>query len=217
MEALMPAYPDRDTLRLRPVVQRSPADLADIVHRGMRHRLAPTFADVAVPATTRTLRSFRQLQPWAAERFTDAELRAVAKDPPAGCCWWGSARLDAKVHGERAPRWRDPYVRALLRQPCAGCRVILDPPKPKPKAKPAARKQAGSSMARSSTSTRTRRAGQVVRLDRRAAAERARVAAYVAGATPVLTSPERERYNRAAMRRLGMDPATAPHLTGAGR
>jgi hypothetical protein len=123
-------------------IDRSPAALAGIARRGMRQRLTPTFADVGVPDVERTLRSFKAGQPWAADPFPDSWLRAVAHDPPTGCCWWGPALLGARVHGEPAPTWANPNAWALFGRPCGRCRAIVNPPKPKPKPKPQPRVKA---------------------------------------------------------------------------
>jgi hypothetical protein len=72
---------------------------------------------------------------------------------------------------------------------------VLDPPKPKPK--PAPRRAARSSTTRTPVP-----------------AGRRRVLVAAAHPAPGIT-PELAAYNAAAMRRLGMDPARARHLTRA--
>jgi hypothetical protein len=155
----------------------------------------------------RALRRIAQLYPAVAAHVDRAILLAAAHpQPPAGCCRWGVARLTRQVHpGGRRLRLGDPALQALLGPACPACRAALTP---KPKPKPNMRSRA--TPAGSSASTRRWRPPSASQ------AELARFGHLIASAA---TRPDadRARYNRAAMRRLGMDPATAPHLTGGGR
>jgi hypothetical protein len=188
---------------------RSPAALARIARAAMRRRPLKGFDTVTLSGPERALASFKVGQPWAAAPFTDGELLAVAHDPPKGCCWWGPARLYAQVHGQPASRYANPHTRALLRAPCGRCRPIVNPPKPKPRSAPAGRSRAKA--ARSST-TRTRTTAR----SSTTARARPTPAAVVASAHSGVTAAQ-AAYNRAALRRMHMNPNLWPHLTRAGR
>jgi hypothetical protein len=216
----MPIYPDDQTLRLRAADRRRPAEAVALTARELARRPAATRADVRLAPADRALVSFRERYPAVAERFHPGVLWSAAHGhaQPAGKptrrpCGWDLARAWSRRHGGAAPRV-DRLGRLLLGDPCPSCQAALGwhPPKPQPKparrsSKPAARKRAGSSTAaRSSTPTRAKGGSRTVR-----------VPALLAAAHPAGVTAAQAKYNREAMRRLGMDPATAPHLTRAAR
>ena len=212
----MPAYPDRDTLRLRAPDRRPPAEAVALAARELARRpRAHTAADVRLTAADRALHSFRERYPAVAERFPAAVLWSCAhgRAQPAGKptrrpCGWCLARAWSRRQRQAPPRV-DQLARALLGDPCPGCQPVLGwhPPRPKPKPKPA---RTRTRAARASTASSSRRPAAAV-------AERARVAAFVAGGGPLGVTAAQAAYNPAAMLRMRMDPATAPHLTRPGR
>src|SRR5215218_3402288 len=100
----MPAYPDRDTLRLRAPDRRTLAQLATLARRELARRPAPTLADVRLAPADRALAMFQANYPAAFERAHAGVWWAVAhgsSPPPAGraarCpCGWCLARAYAK-------------------------------------------------------------------------------------------------------------------------
>jgi hypothetical protein len=229
----MPAYPDRDTLRLRAPDRRTPAEAVALTARELARRPAATPADVRLAPADRALVSFRERYPGVAERFAPAVLWAAAHGPapqPAGKvrrpCAWCMARVWARRPDVPVPTV-DKLGRLLLGDPCLSCQAALGwhPPRPKPKPKPKPRARSrSSSTARARTSgnpARSSTSGRVVHLPASRpqpspdpAASLAR--AVVAAAFPDLTAAERARYNRAALARLGIPADRARHLTGGG-
>jgi hypothetical protein len=63
-------------------------------------------------------------QPIALYRFGIATLRAASRSVPAGCCRWGAADRDARVHGTTRPRL-DQATRELVGRPCKRCVMRL--------------------------------------------------------------------------------------------
>jgi hypothetical protein len=236
----MPAYPDRDTLRLRTPDRRSPAEAARVVARELARRPAATRWDVKLAPPDRALAMFRENYPGLAERFHAGVLWSVAHGhghghPGAASslypCGWCMAlvRTRAPHAPQGGPLRVDQLGLAALGPPCPMCSPIVDPrPKPKPRGKRAARTSTSTRTTRARSSTSTARA----RAPLTAVRERARVAAHVAGgrvpaapsapqaravvaaAFPVYTPAERAAYNQAALVRMEMDPDSAPHLTG---
>jgi hypothetical protein len=216
----MPATPDRDTLRLRRPDWRTPAEAVALTRRELARRPRPTLADVRLTPADRALVSFRGRYPAVAERFHAGVLWSAAHAQPAGKptrrpCGWDLARAWSRRYGGPALRV-DQLGRLLLGDPCPSCQAALSwrpPAPPRPRVRPAARPRSTSTIktsakapARSSTSGGSRS----VRVPARALAA---AAGHPAGGVTAVQAA----YNRAAMRRLGMNPATAPHLTRAGR
>ena len=214
----MPIYPDDQTLRLRAADRRTPAEAVALTARELARRPAATRADVRLAPADRALVSFRERYPAVAERFDAGVLWSAAHGhgQPAGKptrrpCGWDLARAWSRRHGSRRRGsissadccWATP-ARAARRR-WAGTRPSRSRSRP---GGPAARKRAGSSgtAARSSTPTRAKGGSRTVR-----------VPALLAAAHPAGVTAAQAKYNRAAMRRIGMDPATAPHLTRAAR
>jgi hypothetical protein len=219
----MPAQPDRDTLRLRVPDRRTPAEAARVVARELARRPRAARWDVKLSPPDRALAMFRENYPGLAERYPPGVLWAVAHghgQPGARSapypCGWCLARAYAKGHGQPLPQL-DRLGLAVLGPGCVDCDPPPPPPKPKPKRAVSnvrsPRSRSGTNRTRAARSSTSTTRGRAARAPLTAAAERARVAAYVAGG-PMPPSPSRAAYNAAAMRRLGMDPATAPHLTG---
>jgi hypothetical protein len=232
MEAPMAAIPDRDTLVLRAPDWRSPAQLVTLARRELapsRRPLTPSLADVGRSPAERRLASFRERYPAPFERVHAGIWWAVAngaEPPPAGQparhpCGWSLVLAWHKRYRGAAP-WVDQLGRLLLGDPCPSCQAALGwwPPRPKPRAR-------ATRAARSSTSTRTRRqhpagttwrgvvhrSAGVAHHSRNSAPLRERRVAMVADARPRL-DPATAAYNAAACRRMGVDPAHYPHLTG---
>jgi len=208
----MPATPDRDTLRLRRPDRRPAAEAVTLARRELARRPAATLADVRLSAPDRALVSFGERYPGVAERFHPGVLWSAAhghghpgQRPTRRPCGWDLARAWQRRHGGPAPRV-DQLGRLLLGDPCPSCQAALGwrpPARPRPRSSSTARGRTSGNQARTSparTSTR-----------RPAPAELVGLTAAAGG--PL--SPEWAAYNRAALRRMGMDPAKAPHLTRA--
>jgi hypothetical protein len=180
-----------------PSVPPTPAQLAG-ARRELARRPPAILADLdglgGLPGPVeRAVRRVEDLYPRVAAAVPHRlVLVAGAQQPPAGSCRWCLALVTARRNRTRL-RLTDPATRAILGPPCPRCRLVLDPPKPKPAPRRAAR----------SSTTRTP-----------APATRRRVLVAAAHPAPGIT-PNLAAYNAAAMRRLGMDPARAPHLTRA--
>src|SRR5215207_211985 len=82
----MPAYPDRDTLRLRAPDRRTPAEAVALAARELARRPAATLADVRLAPADRALVSFGERYPGVAERFHPGVLWSIAHGhaQPAG-------------------------------------------------------------------------------------------------------------------------------------
>jgi hypothetical protein len=129
-------------------------------------------------------------------------LLAAAQESPAGHCRTCPLRLAARVHRQRLQL--TPTARALLGPACPACRAVLDP-KPKPK-RPAQR----------AALSRVQRAErEVAGLRRVVAAALDELAAAAPGPGPGTITPATAAYNRQAVKRLGLDPRKAAHLTTA--
>jgi hypothetical protein len=223
----MPAYPDRDTLRLRRPDRRTPAELAALARRELARRPAATRWDVSLRPPDRALAMFRANYPAAAERFHPAVLWVAAHDHPRPASPRGPERCPGRwclalawVKRYGGPALRvDPIGRALLGDPGPKCAAAVgwQPPKPKPKPR-RARSNAGS--AGSSRGTNRTRAARSSTPARHATSRRpdpavARFAATVAAAlAPRPVAPDTP-YNRAAVARL-YRATGSPSLTPAG-
>jgi hypothetical protein len=207
----MPAYPDRDTLRLRAPDRRTPAQAAELVRRELARRPAATLADVSLAPADRALISFHERYPGVAERFHAGVLWSCAHGhaQPAGKptrrpCGWDLARAWSRRYEGPALRV-DQLGRLLLGDPCPSCQAALGWRPPAPPKRRSTRSRTASSRklaARTSTTRRSAPAELVAA---------AGVGLTAAAGGPL--SPDRAAYNRAALRRMGMDPAKAPHLT----
>jgi hypothetical protein len=216
----MPAYPDRDTLRLRAPDRRTPAQAAALARRELARRPAATLADVSLAAADRALVGFQERYPGVAERFHAGVLWSCAHGhaQPAGKptrrpCGWCLARAWSRRYGGPAPRV-DQLGRLLVGDPCPNCQAALSsrPPATRPRSAARSTKPA----ARSSTSTTSRTSTARAATGRSApamvaAATRASLTAAAAGQL----SPELAAENAEALRRMGIDPAGWPHLTRA--
>jgi hypothetical protein len=202
----MPAYRDRDTLVLRAPDRRPVAEAAKLIDRELDRRPAPTLADVRLAPEDRALAMFQANYPALAERAGLPVLwaRAHGHHTPVGQqprrpCGWDMARAYARRHRLPIPRL-DPLGLAVLGPPCPGCRAVVDPqPKPKAKAKPMPVR----SEARLRSTARTR-----------TTSTRPAPGALVASARSGVTAAQ-AAYNRAALRRMGIDPTRHTHLTRA--
>jgi hypothetical protein len=222
-EEPMPAYPDGDTLVLRRPDSRSPAEVVALARRELapgRRPLAPSLADVGRSPAERRLASFGERYPGPFVRAHAGVWWAVALGYGAsGGCAWNTARAYAKERRLPAPRVEEVGLLALG-PPCPSCQAALGwrPPRPKPKPRPAAHSSGGTTRTRAARgSTATRQAGianpGTVHRSRNSAHIRKPRVAMVADARARL-DPATAAYNAAACRRMGVDPAHYPHLTG---
>jgi hypothetical protein len=225
----MPAYPDDQTIRLRAVDRRTPAQRVALARRELARRPRATLADVRLAPADRALAMFTANYPAVVESFHPAVLWTAAHGhgQPAGKptrrpCGWDLARAWSRRY--RGPTLRvDQQARLLIGDPCPSCAQALGwqpPAKPKPKAKPRPAGRSRATAARSSTaSSAAAKSSTTARSRWPAPAELAAAtrASLTAAAAPQL-DPATAAYNRQAIARLGLgDPDHWPYLTRAGR
>jgi hypothetical protein len=213
----MPAYPDRDTLRLRVPDRRSPAEAAELARRELARRPAATLTDVRLTPADRALVSFRERYPAVAERFHAGVLWSCAHGHarPAGKptrrpCGWCMARAWSRRYGGPALRI-DQLGRLLLGDPCPSCQAALGwrPLAPPKRRTPRSRT---ASLRKPAAKTSTVAASRTLRVP---LPPRPLVAA--AGPPSAGITAATAAYNREALDRMGIDPARYPHLTRAAR
>jgi hypothetical protein len=204
----MPAYPDRDTLRLRRPDRRTPAEAVALVRRELARRPPATPADVHLAVEDRALAMLTANYPGVAERFHGGVLWSYAHGyGRAGgrSCAWAQARAWSRRYGKPPPRV-DQLGRLLLGDPCGSCQVALGwrpPAPPRPKPKPA--RSSKRPVARSQASTRTRAHSRTVRWPAPAA---------LVGATRAALTTAQKDYNLTRARALRLPPGSYEHLTG---
>jgi hypothetical protein len=84
--------------------------------------VAPNDPDALTAAISGDLhREFARVFPEAKRRFGPAALRAATQPAPPGCCAWGAAERDARVHGTKRPGFSVAVRTLLVGAPCTRC------------------------------------------------------------------------------------------------